>query len=63
MGRLLNDEAANPNCVPKLFNIESKAHIIFVAVKEIQPGDELRYSYGKDGNYPWRKQPEVNAML
>nr|XP_022290881.1 uncharacterized protein LOC111102433 isoform X2 [Crassostrea virginica] len=53
LGRLLNDDHRNPNCKPKIIEKDGKPHVYFVALRDINTGEELRYNYGP-GIYSWR---------
>lgn len=55
LGRLLNDSKRQPNCLPKLLEIDNRPRLVFVALRPIEFGQELRYNYGA-GDYPWRKK-------
>ncbi|XP_056016478.1 serine-aspartate repeat-containing protein F-like [Ostrea edulis] len=52
-GRLLNDEHKKPNCKATIIEEDGKPHVYFVAVRDINTGEELRYNYGP-GIYSWR---------
>lgn len=58
LGRLLNHSKTEFNCMTKLFEINSKPHLILVAARDIKPGEEMTYDYGdrnKDSleSHPW----------
>uniref|UniRef100_A0AAY4D583 SET domain-containing protein n=1 Tax=Denticeps clupeoides TaxID=299321 RepID=A0AAY4D583_9TELE len=61
LGRLVNDDHINPNCKMKRIMVEGKPHLCLFALKDITPGDEIRYNYG-DADCPWRNQEERSGM-
>uniref|UniRef100_A0AAY4CSJ5 SET domain-containing protein n=1 Tax=Denticeps clupeoides TaxID=299321 RepID=A0AAY4CSJ5_9TELE len=58
LGRLVNDDHINPNCKMKRIMVEGKPHLCLFALKDITPGDEIRYNYG-DADCPWRNQVRI----
>jgi SET domain-containing protein len=58
LGRLLNHSKLGGNCHTKLFEINSKPHLILVASRDIEPGEEMTYDYGDRNkisleSHPW----------
>ena len=55
-GRLVNDSAKNANAKVVVIMNETP-HLCLFAVKDIDPGTEIRFSYGAGGpsKYPWRR--------
>ncbi|KAJ8415555.1 hypothetical protein AAFF_G00425350 [Aldrovandia affinis] len=59
LGRLIN-HSKNGNCQTKLHGIEGKPHLILVASRDIEEGEELLYDYGDRSKesiaaHPWLK--------
>ena len=55
LGRLVNDNHKNPNCVMKKIIVDNKPHLCLFATKKIEIGSEIEYSYG-DAKWPWRRK-------
>lgn len=60
LGRLVN-HSQKGNLITKTFAVDDKPHLIFIACKDIQPGEELLYDYGdrrKESlqSHPWLSQ-------
>ncbi|RNA14328.1 N-lysine methyltransferase SETD8-like isoform X1 [Brachionus plicatilis] len=58
LGRLLNHSKTEGNCRTQLFEIGSKPHLILVAARDIEPGEEMLYDYGDRNknsinSHPW----------
>jgi len=59
--RLINHSRKNPNVQPKVINFEGNPRLIFVAKRDVLPGEEILYDYG-DRNpnnvqeLPWLKE-------
>nr|XP_034339442.1 N-lysine methyltransferase KMT5A-like isoform X2 [Crassostrea gigas] len=53
-GRLLNDDHINPNCRPKVMEIDEKPAICFFSLRPLSSNTELVYDYGPGNIYPWR---------
>ena len=49
----MNDDHVTPNCTMRKIVVMDEPHLFLFAVKDIIPGEELRYNYGP-GSYPWR---------
>lgn len=47
LGRLINHSRKQPNCKTSVFENGGKPHLIFIALKDIHPGQELLYDYGE----------------
>uniref|UniRef100_A0A0N5A966 SET domain-containing protein n=1 Tax=Syphacia muris TaxID=451379 RepID=A0A0N5A966_9BILA len=45
-GRLINHSILHPNLKTKVIEIKGVVHLILVAKRDIQPGEELLYDYG-----------------
>ncbi|XP_030586572.1 uncharacterized protein LOC115781198 isoform X5 [Archocentrus centrarchus] len=64
LGRLVNDDHRRPNCKMKTVEVEGIPHLCLFALRDIEPGEEITYNYGK-ADWPWRKMdksstPEVS---
>lgn len=46
-GRLINHSRKAPNCKTKVFEHNKVPHLIFIALRDIEPGEELLYDYGE----------------
>ena len=58
IGRLINDAQegdAMCNCRMKRLVVKDMPCLVLFASRDIQMGEELRYSYGDDSDFPWRK--------
>lgn len=55
LGRLVNDNHKNPNCVMKKIIINNKPYLCLFALKKIEIGSEIEYNYG-DAKWPWRRK-------
>ncbi|XP_039512614.1 uncharacterized protein LOC120468036 [Pimephales promelas] len=55
LGRLVNDNHQNPNCVMKKIIVDNKPHLCLFSLKKIEIGDEIDYNYG-DSKWPWRSK-------
>lgn len=58
LGRLLNHSKTGGNCRTQLIEIDSKPHLILVAARDINPGEEMLYDYGDRNkssiqSHPW----------
>jgi histone-lysine N-methyltransferase SETD8 len=58
IGRLINHSRKSPNCRTKLFVLNNKPHLIFLALRDIMPNEELLYDYGETDReaiktHPW----------
>ena len=47
VGRLINHSQQNQNLVTKVFELNSKPHLCFIAKKNIDINEELLYAYGE----------------
>jgi len=47
LGRLINHSKELSNLTPQTIVVNGKPHIVFVAKRDISPGDELLYDYGE----------------
>ena len=59
-GRLINHSRTNPNIKSQTIDVDSIPHLIFYAIKDIKPGEELSYDYGDRTatslrSHPWLK--------
>ncbi|XP_052456334.1 uncharacterized protein LOC128016052 isoform X6 [Carassius gibelio] len=59
LGRLVNDNHKNPNCVMKKIIVDDKPHLCLFSLKKIEIGDEIDYNYG-DSKWPWRSKLKKN---
>ena len=53
MGRYINDDDKTPSILPKKIVVDGKPTIVFFALRDIQPDEELTYDYGPGDHY-WR---------
>nr|XP_043873422.1 uncharacterized protein LOC122762290 isoform X7 [Solea senegalensis] len=60
LGRLVNDNHKNPNCVMRKIIVNNKPHLCLFALKKIEIGSEIDYSYG-DAKWPWRSMVKTPA--
>lgn len=60
LGKYANDAWKNPNAKVQKVVIAGTPHLMIVARMDINPGEEIRYDYGKR-DAPWRKK--VNCVL
>lgn len=57
MARLINDEHINPNANIKVLQEGlTKSQLCIFAVNDIKAGEEIRYNYGKNVDFSWRKK-------
>ena len=54
LGRYVNDERNDPNCMMKKVELNGNPHLCMYAKRSIKEGEELTYSYDAD-NLPWRQ--------
>ena len=59
---MCNDQHKSPNAVMKKI-ITSTISLCLFALRNIEPGDEIRYDYGPGGNMPWRTQGHDTVHL
>ena len=57
-GRLLNHSRAKANLVPHKITVDGVPHIVMIAARDIEAGEELLYDYGERDTktvqaYPW----------
>jgi len=60
VGRLINHSRKSPNCKTRLFVVDGVPHLIFIALRDIEPQEELLYDYGEKDRcaieaHPWLK--------
>jgi len=60
LGRLINHSTKTPNLTTRLFPIGDRPHLIFIAARDIDAGEELMYDYGDRSKeateaHPWLK--------
>lgn len=57
MARLVNDEHISPNANMKVLHEGfAEPHLCIFAVNDIKAGEEIRYNYGRNIDYSWRKK-------
>lgn len=57
MARLINDEHISPNANIKVLHEGfAEPHLCSFAVTDIKAGEEIRYNYGKNVDFSWRKK-------
>ncbi|XP_052677275.1 N-lysine methyltransferase KMT5A-like isoform X2 [Crassostrea angulata] len=57
MARLINDEHIDPNANIKVLHEGfAEPHLCIFAVNDIKAGEEIRYNYGKNVDFFWRKK-------
>ncbi|XP_056611035.1 uncharacterized protein LOC130427530 [Triplophysa dalaica] len=61
LGRLVNDEHKYPNCTIKTVEVNQQPHLCLFAVRDIEPGEEINYSYG-DSDWPWRAKARESSV-
>lgn len=54
LGRLVNDDHRRPSCKMKTVEVEGRPHLCLFALRDIDPGEEITYDYGK-ADWPWCK--------
>ena len=57
-GRLINHSRKFPNCKTQIFVYQKKPRLIFIALRDIKPNEELLYDYGEKDKiaikaHPW----------
>lgn len=62
MAKMVNDDWREPNCKVKKETVDGKPHLLLFAIRDILPGQELRYDYGKE-DAPWRMVSFKNMQL
>ncbi|XP_046367811.2 uncharacterized protein LOC124143059 [Haliotis rufescens] len=53
-GRLINDDWRQPNARTETVTIDEETHVIFLANRPIERGEEIMYSYNASSELPWR---------
>ena len=58
MGRMINHSKRKYNVRTKVMSIKEKPHLVLVAAREIEVGEELLYDYGERSKevtkvFPW----------
>lgn len=58
LGRLINHSKTQPNCATRVVAIGDTPHLILVAARDIDSGEELLYDYGDRSrssvaSHPW----------
>lgn len=56
MGRLINDDHITPNANIKCIMVDDVPRLCIYAVGHIKKGEEIRYNYGRNIDFPWRNQ-------
>lgn len=56
-GRLINHSRKSPNCKTIIFEHKQIPHLIFIALKDIQPNEEILYDYGERDPNAIRSNP------
>ncbi|CAG0878915.1 unnamed protein product [Darwinula stevensoni] len=57
VGRLINHSRLKANLVPKAYVVKGKPHLVFVAKRDISPGEEFLYDYGDRSKESLRHHP------
>ncbi|RWS24423.1 N-lysine methyltransferase SETD8-like protein [Leptotrombidium deliense] len=57
LGRLINHSRKSPNCKTRLFIHRNRPHLIFIALRDIQPNEEILYDYGEMDRYAIEAHP------
>jgi len=57
-GRLVNHSRVKPNCHTKVVEVRGQPHLVLLASRRIEAGEELLYDYGDRSKesleaYPW----------
>lgn len=58
LGRLINHSKSKPNCSTKIVEIQHRPHLVLIASRDIQIGEEITYDYGDRSKeaveaFPW----------
>ncbi|RWS10834.1 N-lysine methyltransferase SETD8-like protein [Dinothrombium tinctorium] len=61
IGRLINHSRKSPNCKTRLFIHCNKPHLIFTALRDIQPKEEILYDYGENDKTAIEAHPWLNT--
>ena len=61
-GRLVNDSKYFPNSKIKQMEIDGSPRLYLFALKNIVPGEEIRYFYGDD-DLPWHADVSISNEL
>ena len=61
IARFANDEVEAPNMRSFSYIFQSKSHIGFKAIRDIEVGEELTYNYGQDVIAPWRNTQQSQS--
>ncbi|UXI17886.1 leucine rich domain-containing protein [Sarcoptes scabiei] len=56
-GRLINHSRKSPNCKTKIFVLNDRPHLIFIALKDINENEEILYDYGERDRMAIRSNP------
>lgn len=57
LGRLINHSRKIPNCRTRIFEYNKNPHLIFVALRDVDPGEELLYDYGETDRHTIEANP------
>lgn len=57
IGRLINHSRKAPNCKTRLYIYNNQPHLIFVALRDIEPNEELLYDYGERDRHAIEAHP------
>ena len=61
IARFANDEVNFPTMKPFSYIYQSKSHVGFRAVRDIEIGEELTYNYGENVIAPWRNSEQTKS--
>ena len=56
LGRLINDCHIRPNAIPKVITVNKVPHLCIYALQDMDEGEEIRYNYGRNLDFPWRNK-------
>ncbi|XP_046367810.2 N-lysine methyltransferase KMT5A-like [Haliotis rufescens] len=62
-GRLLNDEWRFPNAMARLIFVDGRPHVAYFAHRFIKTGQEIRFNYNYNSDFPWRQASKVQTNL
>ena len=65
-GRLVNHSRVHANCVAKVVELSDQPHLVLIASRDINKGEELLYDYGDQRSHvimhhPWLKGQNGNT--
>ncbi|KAI2811231.1 hypothetical protein RDWZM_003910 [Blomia tropicalis] len=61
LGRLINHSRKAPNCKTTIFEHNGQPHLIFIALRDIEVGEEILYDYGERDPKAIRSNPWITT--